>query len=98
MLETHKGVGMTASNHTAVEVPKRPVRPRKPRRTTVPDDFAKALAREPRAAAFFEKLGAEHRRGVLCRRGRRVAVAHGLAVHHVADADAVEVADPHARA
>mgnify|MGYP003444799077 CR=1 FL=1 len=84
MLEAHKGIGMAASNHTAVEAsPSGPPARRRPRRATVPDDFAVALAREPRAAAFFEKLTQEHRYDVLRRlhavrrsdtRGKRIAL------------------------
>ena len=68
MLDTHKGVSMAASNHRAVEQSGvEHARPRPRRRARVPEDVAAALAREPRAAAFFEKLSAEHRYDLLRR-------------------------------
>jgi len=84
MLESDSGFGMTASDHTAaVEVsPSAATVPRRAR-GRVPDDFAAALAREPRAAAFFEKLSTAHRSDMLRRlrdvrrsdtRGKRIAL------------------------
>mgnify|MGYP003546819363 CR=1 FL=1 len=90
MLDPYGVSGMAANNHTAreTESPAGGKRRRKavavrPRRGAVPDDFTAALARVPRAEAFFEKLGVEHRRDLLRRlravrrvdtRGKRIAL------------------------
>lgn len=89
MLETYGVSGMTASNHTARETTQSPEparrrrSPVKARIAIIPDDFTAALLRVPRAAAFFEKLGAAHRLDLLRRlravrradtRGKRIAL------------------------
>lgn len=59
---------MAANNHTAVQQSERPrARTRPARHGAVPQDVVAALAAEPRAAAFFEKLSAEHRHDLLRR-------------------------------
>ena len=90
MLDPYGVTSMAADNHTAheTESPAQGQRRRKPvtarpSRSRVPEDFSTALAKVPRAAAFFEKLGAEHRIELLRRlravrrldtRGKRIAL------------------------
>ena len=44
-----------------------PVRPTRRSERAVPADFAEALAKEPRAKAFFDKLWPAHREALLTR-------------------------------